>query len=80
MNTLGKRIKGLKMSVVLLVVSIFSVQAMAQNYAEISMREESMNSSYREKALDKIQKEVDNAQAMMTRKAMKISGELALIL
>jgi hypothetical protein len=78
MNTLGKRIKGLKMSVVLLVVSIFSVQAMAQNYAEISMREESMNSSYREKALDKIQKEVDNAQAMMTRKAEKILLNLPL--
>ncbi len=58
--------------------SLFSLQAISQDYGKITAREESKNSDYRSKALSIIKNEVKSNQAILNRKAERMLLSLPL--
>ena len=77
-NTFLAKTYRLKLAILVLLCSVFSLQTMAQNYENISEREEWKNSDYRTKAINIIEKEVENSQRIINRKAERILLNLPL--
>ena len=68
----------LKVLALVFFCSLFSLQAMSQDYGKITAREESKNSDYRSKALSIIKNEVKSNQAILNRKAERMLLSLPL--
>ena len=77
-NTFLAKTYRVKLAILVLLCSVFSLQTMAQNYENISEREEWKNSDYRTKAINIIKKEVENSQRIINRKAERILLNLPL--